>query len=670
MNTQETYRKAGYRDVLHTTGDSVKDRIRHDRGNNTKKDLPLLDRARAAWESLSSMRKRRLRNYRYVYGDQWGDLVYDKDGNLITERQALANKKRVPLQNNHLIKIVHTLTGIYAKSSTQPIVFARQKDASAKSEMMTNALQTNWEKNQERELLTNEFEELVIGGLSVIREEWGTHNGQEDSYSFPVNPSYFFWESQMGDPRGWDVSLVGEIRDYSFEELATEIATSKDEYDKLKHLYQQYLRTTSGFATTQTTQRHAERNLSWDVPSADGLCRTYHVWTSECKLRYRCIDLLDRDNPMYRIDEEDLPSIKAINKQRTELAIKAGLITPDMTRDEIAEVAGLIEYQQIYDQYWHFQMLTPWGEVLQEFDSPFEHRSYPYTFRFFQFANGDVVPYISSVIDQQRHINRLVMMKDMMMDAGAKGLKFIPSTLIPDDMTRDEFREQCVEIGGTIFYQPDPKNPKAAPQFFTNNSQDAGFSELLAMQVRNINEITSVSEALQGQTAKSGTPASRYALETENATTAVAALIQKFSIFENEVATKKMKVIHQYYQTPKSIAHKRAAGYLEMSSYDPKEVRDIDFDVVIKQAPETPVARMAINEFVMQMWQAGAIDTLQCLDNVYMPGIEDLKASLKQQLEAVQQGQAPKPIPQEITQQIEQNANPKAVEALQSVFAQ
>ena len=202
---------------------------------------------------------------------------------------------------------------------------------------------------------------------------------------------------------------------------------------------------------------------------------------------------------MYRIDEEDLPSIKAINKQRTDLAIKAGLITPDMTRDEIAEAAGLIEYQQIYDQYWHFQMLTPWGEVLQEFDSPFEHRSYPYTFRFFQFANGDVVPYISSVIDQQRHINRLVMMKDMMMDSGAKGLKFIPSTLVPDDMTREEFMEQCVEIGGTIFYKPDPKNQHATPQFFTNNSQDAGFSELLAMQVRNINEITSVSEALQGQ---------------------------------------------------------------------------------------------------------------------------------------------------------------------------
>ena len=188
--------------------------------------------------------------------------------------------------------------------------------------------------------------------------------------------------------------------------------------------------------------------------------------------------------------------------------------------------------------------------------------------------------------------------------------------------------------------------------------------------MQNINEITSVSEALQGQSPKSGTAASRYALETENATTSVAALVQKFASFENEVATKKMKVIHQFYQTPKAIAHKRTSGYLELSNYDPKEVKDIDFDVVVKQAPETPVARMMINDFVMQLWQQGAIDTLQCLDNIYMPGTEDLKAALKQQLEQVQQGQPPQPLPQEAIQQATQAANPLAVRQLQSVLAQ
>jgi len=668
MNTK--YNKAGFRDTLHTTGDSVKDHLRHERGGNTTLNLPILDRARAAWDSLATMRQRRLRNIRYVFGDQWGDLVYDRNGNLITERQALQNKKQAPLQNNHLIKIYHTLTGIYAKSSTQPICFARQKDASEKSEMMTNALQTNWDNNQERELLTSRFGELILGGVAVAREEWETHEGTEDAYTFTVNPSYFFWESEMGDPRGWDTSLVGEIRDYTIEELAVELAATKDEYDHLKQTYQTFMRNTSGFATTQATSRHAERNLSWDLPAADGLCRTYDIWTKECRLRYRCIDILDKDNPMYRIEPEDLPNIKAINQNRIDLAIKSGLITPDMTRQQIAEAAALIEYQQIYDHYWHYQKLTPWGEVLQEFDSPYQHGSHPYIFRFYHFVNGDIVPFISSVIDQQRHINRLIMMKDMMMRAGAKGLKFIPSNLVPEDMSRDEFMEQCVEIGGTIFYKPDPKNPQAIPQFFTNNSQDAGFSELLAMQVKNINDITSVSEALQGQSPSSGTAASRYALETENATTAVAALIQKFSSFEREVATKKMKVIHQYYQNPHTVTHKRASGYYELSEYDPKLVRDIQFDVVVKEAPETPVARMAINDFVIQLWQTGAINALQCLDNIYMPGLEDLKASLKQQLQQVQQGQPPQPIPQTTVDQVNQQANPQALQQLQPILTQ
>ena len=614
------------------------------------------------------MRSRRLRNIRYCFGDQWSDLVFDKNGNLVTERQAMQEKKQVPLQNNHLVKIVNTLTGLYAKSSTQPVCFARKKDAAAKSEMMTNALQTNWDNNRERELLTSEMGEMIFGGLSVVTEEWATHDGVEDAYTYPVNTSYFFWESKMGDPREWDTSLIGEIRDYTLEELATEIASSKKDYDDLKRLYSAYWRKASGFSTVQATDRHKQRNLSWDLPSADGLCRTYHVWTKEAKLRYRCVDMLDKENPMYRIEEEDLPNIKAINKQRTDLAIKAGLITPDMTREEISEVAGLIEYQRIYDQYWHFTMLAPWGEVLQEFDSPYEHNSHPYTFRSYHFVNGDIIPFISSVIDQQRHINRLIMMKDMMMMAGAKGLKFIPDNLVPDDMSRQEFMEQCVQIGGTIFYKPDPKNPQAMPQFFTNNTQDAGFSELLAMQVQNINEITAVSEALQGQTPKSGTAAARYAMETENSTTAVASLLQKFSSFERDLATKKMKVIHQFYNSPRYISHRRSNGYTEYAMYEPREVKDIDFEVAVKETPETPVARMMINDFVMQLWQAGAINALQCLDNMYMPGSEDLKANLQQQLAQVQQGQMPQPIPQEQIDRATQNANPQAVQQLQQVL--
>ena len=656
------------RSALHTTGDSVKDRLKTARGGQKRKDLDLLRRAEQAWDSHYDRRKRRLRNIMYVWGDQWGDLIKMSNGEWITEREAMQRKKQVPLQNNHLIKIVNTLTGLYAKSSTLPVCFARQKGADTKSQMMTNALQTNWETNEERELMVDRFTEMIVGGVAVTCEEWSTKDGVEDSYTYPVNPSYFFWESKMGDVREWDASMVGEIRDYTLAELAAEVAESAYDYDTLERLYSPWLRGNQAAATTQATNRHKAWNLSWNQPASNNLCRTYHVWTREVKLRYRCVDPADTEQPLYRVDKGDLAAVEAINKQRIRLAMEAGLVKNGMTLDEIKEKASLIEYTAIYDQYWHFEMLSPWGDVLVEYDTPYEHGSHPYVWRSFHFVNGDIVPFISSVIDQNRYINRLIMMKDMMMAASAKGLRFIPSTMIPDDMTRDEFMKQCTEIGGTIFWKPDPKNPNAVPQFFTNNSQDAGFSELLSMEVQFINEITAVSEALQGKTPANGTAASRYAMETENSTTAVASLMHKFGAFEHEVAVKKMKVMHQFYQQPRFISHKRSSGYAEYSMYEPKEVKDIDFEVAIKDAPESPVARMMLNDFVMQLWQSGAISALDALENSYMPGTEDLKQTLRAQLEQVQGGGAPQMIPQEQMQAVQESANPEAVRQLEGAM--
>mgnify|MGYP000069661410 CR=1 FL=1 len=100
-----------------------------------------------------------------------------------------------------------------------PVCFARQRNADRKSQMMTNALQTNWENNLMRDLLTSEMYEFICGGSAIVSEEWDSHNGVEDSYTFPVNPAYFFYESKGNDPRHWDDSLIGEIRDYTLGNL-------------------------------------------------------------------------------------------------------------------------------------------------------------------------------------------------------------------------------------------------------------------------------------------------------------------------------------------------------------------------------------------------------------------------------------------------------------------
>ena len=564
------------------------------------KNTDLLSRAENAWLGLADFRQTRRRNINYIYGDQWGDLVVDDDGKVMTERERIARHGgTVPLQNNHLIKIVHALTGLIAKRTTMPVCFARDADADEKSRMMTNALQTNWEVNSMRELLVGQMEELMQGGISVVCEEWGSNNGEDDAYTFAVNPDYFFFESKMNDPRLWDIALIGEIRDYTYPELRSMLG-SKTTVD-LKEIYAPIVsRPLSGFSSRQTTDQHEQMDF-W-LPAYDRLLRTYHVWTRQRRLRYRCIDRQDPQQPVFLIEEAELRSVEALNRSRPDNPI---VIEP--TSDDV----------------WHFSLLAPDGTVLQDYDSPYGHKDHPYVMTAYHFVNGKIYPFMSSVIDQQRYVNRLITLNDMYINSSIKGLKMIPKRSIPRNMTIDEFAQQAVEVGGWIVYEPDPTGAK--PEIITQNALNLGVSEMLQLQLSSINEITSVNSSLQGVPPSGNTGYARYAMEMENSSTSVAALTGKFTEFERNIARKKMKVIHQYYQKPRWVAPAREQDYGRYLAYEPRLVADIDFKVSIQEAGDSPVARMMTNDLVMQMWQQQAITTEQMLQNLYLPGISGLR---------------------------------------------
>ena len=564
------------------------------------KNTDLLSRAENAWLGLSDFRQTRRRNINYIYGDQWGDLVVDDDGKVMTERERIARHGgSVPLQNNHLIKIVHALTGLIAKRTTMPVCFARDADADEKSRMMTNALQTNWEVNSMRELLVGQMEELMQGGISVVCEEWGSNNGEDDAYTFAVNPDYFFFESKMNDPRLWDIALIGEIRDYTYPELRSMLGSKTTV--NLKDIYAPIVsRPLSGFSSRQTMDPHEQMDF-W-LPADDRLLRTYYVWTRQRRLRYRCIDRQDPQQPVFLIEEAELQSVEALNRSR-----------PD----------NPIVVEPTSDDVWHFSLLAPDGTVLQDYDSPYGHKNHPYVMTAYHFVNGKIYPFMSSVIDQQRYVNRLITLNDMYINSSIKGLKMIPKRSIPRNMTIDEFARQAVEVGGWIVYEPDPTGAK--PEIITQNALNLGVSEMLQLQLSSINEITSVNSSLQGVPPSGNTGYARYAMEMENSSTSVAALTGKFTEFERNIARKKMKVIHQYYQKPRWVAPAREQDYGRYLAYEPRLVADIDFKVSIQEAGDSPVARMMTNDLVMQMWQQQAITTEQMLQNLYLPGISGLR---------------------------------------------
>lgn len=609
-----------------STVDSVKSRMKRE---GKKYNLPLLMEAKDAWEGLSDFRTERMRNLRYVYGDQLGDYVQDEKGHWVTERERIAKRTGgVALQNNHLYKIVQTLMGLYAKSSTQPVCFARQKDADIKSKMMSNALKANWDNNYMRDVMTEQMRELICGGMSVVREQWGVHDGIEDAYTYPVLPSMFFYEAKNIDIRMWDVCMIGEVVDYTLGELASVLAESEYDYRQLEYIYEPYK---NRYATrnSQTKQYETE---SWDTPPQNNLCRTYHIWTLEHKRRFRCKDIMDRNNPLYRIEVEDLPYIKAQNEARIQMGLREGIPMGDIP---------LIEYKEIIDQYWHFQILAPDGLILTEYDSPYDHKGHPYSMTVFNLVNGDIVPFISVIRDQQRYINRLITLNDLAISSSIKGLKMIPKDAVPKTMTEREFAERATELGGWIFYEPSQYGN--VPQVITSNSTNIGTAEMLQLQISFINDLSSVSEALQGKSTNGA--ASRYMMETQNSTTSISSFLMNFSTFERRVAEKKMRTIHQYYSEPRNISVARSGGYVDLAEYDPKAVEDIKFFIAVKETAESPVNRMMVNDVVKEMWAAGQLSAEQMLEHSYYPGTEELLQALRANKEAMEQQGAAAPMP-------------------------
>lgn len=604
--------------------DSVKARLRQKGADKT--NLQLLTRAENAWQALYDLRKRRERNINYCFIDQWSDWVYDEKGKLVRESSRIAKRTGgVALQNNHLIKIVHSLSGLYSKQSTEPVCFARSPNCDEKADVMTNALQANWQNNMMPDILVSEMEEMLYGGMSVVMEEWTTINGVEDAYTFVIEPSHFYFESAGIDPLHRDVELIGHFEDYSLGALAARFARSKYDYKQLEYIYAPYIaRQQSILPNGQQTDKL--KDPYWDVSDRD-MCRVYHVWTKEHKLRYRCKDIMDFDQPLYRIEPEQLPLVTAENEARLAQAEAAG-----MAREDVP----LIEYTPVFDTYWHYQALAPGGLILEEYDSPYEHGSHPYTFKIYEYINGDVIPYMSPVIDQQRYINRLVTLFDIVIQASAKGITMIPKSCVPNNMTEAEFARSIRETGNFIFYDDKEGRSMNKPEVVVSNTNMTGITDMLQLQLGFIPDITSVSEALQGKTAKSGTSASRYALESQNSTTSVSALLLKFGTFEQQVAEKKMQVIHQYYREG-NISVMRSNGMSEVTKYDPVEVQDVKFGVRILMSPENPVFRMAMNDLVSQMWQAGAVDAAQMLQMSYLPASSTVRKQLEQAMAAMQQ---------------------------------
>ena len=93
----------------------------------------------------------------------------------------------------------------------------------------------------------------------------------------------------------------------------------------------------------------------------------------------------------------------------------------------------------------------------------------------------------------------------------------------------------------------------------------------------------------------------------------------------------------------------------EAYMYDPTQVQDCNFDIVIAKSANAPVFRQMIDDYLFQFLQGGLIDLNMFLENTSMPFADKLLEQIKQKQDTLQQtmqgGQPPSPEAMQMLQQ-------------------
>lgn len=630
--------------------DSVKYSARQ---NGHRRAFDVLMEAQHYWNQMDDFRKERERNKNYTFGKQWNDLI-TVDGETMTEEEYIKRQGNVPLKNNQIRKLVHAGVGVFRSQGKEPACFARDRAEQEYGETMTTLLQYVHQLNQMSELNARSFEEYLISSFIVHKKNFCWRNGELDCWTHKVEPNNVFIDNNMRDVRGWDVSCIGEVHDVSWGELVSEFSDSPEDYQRLKEIYKWSQNKSYVVSFAERFGYSRTQNYDFLFTSEPGRCRVIEVWRKEQKPRYRCHDL--QNGEVFKVNEEDyVREVVKVNEERLAMGLSVGMAKEDIP---------LIQAQWFVDDYWYFYYLSPFGDILREGETPFEHGSHPYVFKAYPFIDGEIHSFVADVIDQQRYTNRLITLYDWVIRSSAKGVLMVPEDCLPDGVSIGDFADSWSQVNSVIVYKPSKSG--RVPEQVASNSTNIGIGELLNLQLRFFEDISGISGALQGKAGFSGQSAAHYNMQTQNATTTLLDLLESFSSFVVEGAYKDVKNIQQFYDDKRIY---NIVGVKDGKALpDADKVRNVKFDLSIVESTTTPTYRYMSNEYLMQLFQMQAISVEQLLEHSSLPFADELLQSIKAQKERLEKGEVPEGLPPELMQKAQQGVNMNAVQQLEAAM--
>jgi len=315
------------------------------------------------------------------------------------------------------------------------------------------------------------LEEYVISGCAIQRVADENRGGANAVWVDNVNPSCFFCNT-FSDPRALDIELVGMSHDMSWPQLVNRFARgSRSKAMVLKKMVEDAAG--AGFFTDEILGFSNESTCDFFGPAAPGRLRVFEIWRL-------------KENP-----------VTVRNRLRM-------------------------------DMKWHCCWITADGTVLDEYNSDFRHGSHPFVVKFYPLVDGEVHSFVEDAIDQQRNVNRLLVLTDTILAHSAKGGLIYPLNQLPRGMNLSAVESSWALPGAVI---PVTGNGTQLPQQVDSGKSGAPAYEMLNLHMQLFDKTSGINDALLGQDISASTGAALYEARVRNSTTILTDLLDSFSSF-------------------------------------------------------------------------------------------------------------------------------------------
>lgn len=601
----------------------------------TKDSIDILETVDTTWSAGAPFRRQTERSSRYYKGDQWKDkvVIRHRDGTkeILTEEEYIERQGKPALKQNLIRPLVRNIIGQLRLSPYKSTIFARDANGQNAADMMTAALEGVHAMNNKNERDARLFETYLVSGAAIYETGYMFDDERKMPYPYykAVDPSRYFQTISASDVCGDDVDFCGDFFDTSITEIKKMYAKTRAQEQALEEIY------------GKSQRRDVVSNLLLVESNAENVSPRISLGTGECRVIRVC-----RKEGHWDLAVHDYSNASwETYNLKTNHNIKSEIEAEIARRKSIAKEIGvdyedgsnrlLIEYEERYVTSWVYYHLSPWGHVLWTQDSPYEHNSHNYVAKYYPLYEGMAYGMVYDLIDQQKAINRNYIMHDFITSAAAKGVLLVPEEAIPDDMDIEDIADEWSRYNGVIKIRA---KDGVKPEQIVARNFNVGQFDMINLQMRLMNDIGGVHDAMQGKSLGTGTPSSLYQQAVHNSQTNVLDYMESFAWLLMKRDFKMIQIIKQFYNEPQNVP---SSSKGKSNFYDPAVVRNFDLYNEISKGNDTPVARMYLDTLLFQLLQQKLITLEMYLEESTAPFSDSLLQKVKAMQGQMAGGQMP-----------------------------